>query len=469
MSAGDKQKEFNELLGWHLRRKLRQDEGGACPDANLLAAYQEKSLSAEEAAFCKEHFAACARCREILAALKASEGIPAEEPAPQTGPALGHEQTKKRGRPLWWLAPAGAVAAGLLLWVAVREERNVFKPAVPAVETAENRPQPAPPSASMETRTYPSAPVEKHAPDTLDVAKAPARAEPRAKRPEVDTGYAGSFAGNAAAPEKLRRPDVAAVEKKNYERDKRAAAEVTAQAEGRAETEAFRSGLAKSRAEKPAAPPPPPVEAAEAVSSAPQPATPQAKEEAKVSAPAAVGAARVEESAAPQPAAVLEGKVMKDETAGRAAAPAQAPSAVAGGLLRMREENISAADQMKLPPMTVISAPGGRVEWRAGAMGMIQRSTDGGRNWTPQSSGVSADLLAGSAPNELVCWVVGRQGTILLTTDGRNWTKIPAPVATDFSAIAATNARKATVWSRADRQRYSTEDGGLHWTPAPRE
>lgn len=463
MSAADKQKEFDELLGRHVRRKLGQEEGGACPDANLLAAYQEKSLSAEEAALCKEHFAACARCREILAALEASEGIPAEAPAPRTAPVQGPEQTKKRGRPLWWLAPAGALAAGLLLWVAVREQAGVFRQTAPEVKLAENRPQPAParsgpapPPVSLESRADASAPAARRAPDTLDAAGARAKAAPRAKRLESDSGYAGTLTGNAVAPGELRDANAVPADKKNYAPETRAQAELTTQPEGRAESEALRAGLEKSRAGKPAALPP-------------SPAAVQAMEDAKLSAPAPLSAARVEESAAARPAAALESKVKKDETAGRPAAPAQAPSAVAGGLLQLREEKISVADEMKLTPLTVISAPGGRVQWRAGARGMIERSTDAGRNWTPQSSGVSADLLAGSAPAEQVCWVVGRQGTILLTTDGRNWARIAAPAVADFSGIAASDAGRATVWGAAGGQRYTTEDGGRHWTPAPRE
>ena len=43
-----------------------------CPDAELIAAYNERALGPEEAAQCEEHFVACSRCRKILAVLAAS-------------------------------------------------------------------------------------------------------------------------------------------------------------------------------------------------------------------------------------------------------------------------------------------------------------------------------------------------------------------------------------------------------------
>ena len=73
-----------------------------------------------------------------------------------------------------------------------------------------------------------------------------------------------------------------------------------------------------------------------------------------------------------------------------------------------------------------VSSPGGSVTWIAGKDGAVQRrDADGATRM--QHSGVSTDLIAGSAPSATVCWIVGRSGTIIRTTDGEHWELITAP------------------------------------------
>jgi photosystem II stability/assembly factor-like uncharacterized protein len=98
-----------------------------------------------------------------------------------------------------------------------------------------------------------------------------------------------------------------------------------------------------------------------------------------------------------------------------------------------------------------------------GAGGRVSRSVDGGFSWQPQASGVTADLLAGSAPSPTVCWVVGKSGTVLLTTDGQRWQRRPFPDTVDLVAVMATDVRSATVVTR-DGRRFETPDGGLTWS-----
>ena len=58
-------------MGDALDRLERHDAGG-CPDAELIAAYQEKALQPDEIARWESHFAICGRCRKILAVLAAA-------------------------------------------------------------------------------------------------------------------------------------------------------------------------------------------------------------------------------------------------------------------------------------------------------------------------------------------------------------------------------------------------------------
>ena len=102
------------------------------------------------------------------------------------------------------------------------------------------------------------------------------------------------------------------------------------------------------------------------------------------------------------------------------------------------------------------------VRWRIGAAGLIERSGDAGSSWEPQASGVPTDLTAGACPSPVVCWIVGREGTAILTVDGRTWRPLTFPEPVDLVSVQAVDARAATV-TAADGRLFSTADGGLTW------
>jgi len=112
-------------------------------------------------------------------------------------------------------------------------------------------------------------------------------------------------------------------------------------------------------------------------------------------------------------------------------------------------------------PLEILS-PDRSSRWRPGAGGAVEYSSDGGATWQPLATGVSADLTAGASPSASVCWLVGRAGTVVLSTDGRRWQRVTFPEAADLTAVSATDARTATV-TTADGRRFSTTDGGLTW------
>jgi photosystem II stability/assembly factor-like uncharacterized protein len=94
---------------------------------------------------------------------------------------------------------------------------------------------------------------------------------------------------------------------------------------------------------------------------------------------------------------------------------------------------------------------------------VIFRSTDR-RVWQQQGTGVRSDLLAGEAPSNTVCWVVGRHGTILLTTDGKRWQRIKSPTNADIIGVSALSADVADIVA-ADGSHLSTFDRGSYWMP----
>lgn len=110
-----------------------------------------------------------------------------------------------------------------------------------------------------------------------------------------------------------------------------------------------------------------------------------------------------------------------------------------------------------------ILSPDPNVRWRLRGS-VVERTTDGGVTWVAQEDGVDTELLAGASPARDVAWIVGRRGTILLTTDGTTWERLPFPEnAGDLVAITARDASHATV-TAGDGRTYVTSDGGRTWS-----
>jgi hypothetical protein len=108
-----------------------------------------------------------------------------------------------------------------------------------------------------------------------------------------------------------------------------------------------------------------------------------------------------------------------------------------------------------------VRSPDPARRWRV-IGGRVQRSVDAGSTWADVPADVTAGITAGAAPAATVCWLAGRGGLVLLTTDGSTWQRLPLPEATDLSAIRATDARNATV-TTADGREFATTDGGRTW------
>jgi len=159
----------------------------------------------------------------------------------------------------------------------------------------------------------------------------------------------------------------------------------------------------------------------------------------------------------------LEGAQERQQSApsvvGRATASAPAPAAPAPAEAG-RFEPLQGA--VAVEAQVTISSPGAAFRWRIGSAGSVEFSTDAGTTWELRPTGVEADLTAGTAPGGTVCWVVGRGGTVLLTTDGRQFRRLMFPVAADLAAVQAIDARSATV-TAADGRRFRTMDAGATW------
>ena len=206
-------------------------------------------------------------------------------------------------------------------------------------------------------------------------------------------------------------------------------------------------------------------------------AAPAAADRQLSEAPAAPEAAEPREerarndTAAPQPARgeggasaskeAVTSEVARDKAEGArvqaapsaAAAPAAPPSA--------RFSAAQAPARASITPDIV--SPDPAVRWRI-LGSAVQHSSNGGSTWEAVSTGFPVELTAGAAPAVTVCWLVGRNGVVLLTVDGRTWRRVPFPDTTDLSGVRAVDAggRVAAI-STADGRTLVTTDAGATW------
>jgi hypothetical protein len=400
---------------------------GECPDAAILAAMVEDSLTPAEQSALDAHIVSCGRCQETLAIL--SHELPGQEAEPIAPAETGWFTWVTRPK-LRWLVPISAAATVAVVFFATRPliapEGDV--PAAEVVQMAQAPSAPAEvPADELNARRERSAAI----PGKNEFASAARRADdtkaqagpapaPRDTREAVaDAALAGQLAP-------ARKPVEAAAEMapaRMAPEDKRAQPAAPQAAVPPAEPGIAATGGAATQ-----------LPAADARRAAP---------------PTAGGQTAVAQQAANVP-------VQEDAVRKEAAAERDRAARVAGGTPAKLVRSLEAS------PVTV-REPGGAALWRVGAGGRVSRSVDGGVSWQPQASGVTADLLAGSAPSPTVCWVVGMSGTVLLTTDGQRWQRRPFPDNVDLVAVMATDVRSATVVTR-DGRRFETPDGGRTWS-----
>jgi hypothetical protein len=450
----------------------------ACPDAAMLAAFHERMLSSEEMNVAKGHIATCSQCQEIVALLEATDEIAvdaeaenvlamgeparagsagyqdknlAEAPsamvAGQPAGALKAPRNIPRGRSAvtWrWVAPAGAIAAGLVIWVATHGSKPQTLTPVAKIQVAEERPA----ETATATAPGPTTPTKR-----LDDYRGN---ENRMKRPAEGFGarhapegaLGGMMAGQSGAMQRERRGESSSGAAQSKVAENIAKNDEIPAATAPVPTNAAEEGTYKKSVDSPVMTRntarnslnKEKLEASTEVARREQPGAPSS-EDVKAAAKPSVGAAPHKER--------LLGMASEQVT----------------GIANEEGKNPTSKDSAAYSRL--IPAPGGTVLWRIGRAGKIEQSLDSGMTWSRQSSSVMFDLLAGSAPSEAVCWLVGRRGTILRTTDGGgHWARVGSPIADDVAEIQAVDAMHATVFETNKRASFATSDGGLTWSPA---
>lgn len=492
MAPDERDRMFDKALARHLRSAAPAGEASeissacalqssACPDPETLAAYHERSLLPEQLNSLKEHIVGCANCQTVLAqlemtdqiSLQAAEGeqvLAHAEAAPAaavSNPASASSSEARAGKSRrvlrfrgarWqWLAPAGAIAAGLLVWIALHDNQPLTPPSLNERESkmAKNQaPPPIPSGAIREPQS--SAPAKPGVILTRPQAPAgePAFAEGRAassatKQIQKLGGAAGARSADSKTDEEFRA-------EKDRQRDA-VTDQLTAGRRGDLDDKVLAETLRKK-------------EDASAQSAKVQAETVEVQSAQiqnqnnnyvpqKVAGPSPLNQAQSSAKA-------------KSTTAAAAAAPAPSapppPPAAAGGVVSSNGDTGSLIAARSISNSRLFSSPGSNFFWRVGPSGLIEFSKNGGSSWSRQTSGVLVDLLTGSAPSDQVCWIVGRVGAVLLSTDGgAHWKVVPSPLAEDLGGVRATDALHAIIWNARGTKSFETSDGGLTWKPVP--
>jgi Photosynthesis system II assembly factor YCF48 len=418
-----------------------------CPDAEVLAAYVDRGLAENEAARWETHFATCERCQDVLGALAAS--APAEELQPQLAVAAAASAAQPaqqntaaravnapvvikpvRSKKPFWVMGAAAVAAVFAYFIIFRGSQtptNSQQSSSSQIAT-QNQNQPAAPPSDVANNGY--VPV-------------PQAADSKLPKTNANAGKTSKPLVNLQEATKEPQIPLNPVVSTQIGSEGGSPAQARATKSSSAGSASVAGGVAGGRIVEPSA---------QSVNSS----TASVQIESKV-APAAPNPNAQSAQNRDEAAAASQGQVHNQlsEKRGISGAFKTTPPHDAGS-----PSDLSAV---------LIFSSQGSVAWSVGQNGRIDKSIDSGGTWQHQQSGVTSQLLAGSAPSDVVCWVVGNNSTILRTADGgATWIKVPNPqslngVSVDWVGVFASDALDARINS-VDGKRFSTTDGGQTWT-----
>ena len=388
----------NDVFDRELRRALAAEGGAASGphvDAELAAAWMDRRLDTVAARSIEAHLAGCQECQILMATLARI--------APDVAAAREGIVWWRRFRAGWVVPATVAAAAGLVIWVAVPQQRAASTPAEPLqarVDRGQAIPPPAtPPPAnefapSLEKQTAPLAAAETE-------AKADRRAAPEApmlQKKEADA------------------PPAPALERRERFAD---------------------AAVPAAPAPAPATPPPP-------VAAPRQPESLQETVTVQGQTPI-VDANRV---------------TVAGESAARAnerqdaSAPQRSLRGAVGGTADLRASSA-----------LVVAAPSGARWRRTGTLFEFAPRADAPFSAVPLP--VAADAInAGASPGGTVCWLAGIGGLVLVSLDGSRFARVTAPASVNLVAVVAADARTATV-TASDGRRFRTADQGATWTTVP--
>ena len=167
-----------------------------------------------------------------------------------------------------------------------------------------------------------------------------------------------------------------------------------------------------------------------------------------------------------------------EATSNQPALADQKPSAVpeqtaATGRRDERAAELRRAEPSAPPPLAMaqqerenttveIISPDTTMRWRIVGGARVDRSIDAGISWQTALTSTQGLLAAGHASSPSVSWIVGRGGSVFVTTNGTRFDPVPFPEKADLVSVVAVDDRQARV-TTADGRRFSTSDRGKTW------
>lgn len=531
MALEDRERNFEKAL----ERQLRANAGAGldCPDAETLAAYHDRMLSAQEMVSLKSHIAACPNCQDILATLEVTEAIPVQtkdseksfaDEAP-AGPAAAHaspvisaadrdaaraaksspvrEVVREMPKPksyLRWVAPAGAIAAGLLIWVAINANRPSQKMANQAsapVEVAENRKATEPerepkladrvtePKGSLEETLRAENEVHRQVGGLPETDKE-LRLERSRVSPNSAYQHGPAMTQNQVQNQIQNNGNLDQSEAYEYRMPSPPATQRAISPQKNAPAAA-----AKSQVTAAAAPSPAPVASGSGAGNGVGDAAGERKDQANAatetvevtgSAPAAsfdqkknkVATQETDKLAvnnrSVQETAQLESGV--EANAASVTASKEKQAAEAGRAQLKKEEAVfqaGAGVSVALRDadafwLSVVRTTNAKVFWVISREGEVFRSEDGGKSSRKQEIPAGIKAIAGSATDAKVCWILAEKSIAVRTADGgKHWASVNVSASSVLTTIAAQDAMHAVVSDASGKTSYSTSDGGSTW------
>ena len=420
-------------------------QGEAHPDANLLTAFAERTLTERERASVLKHLGQCAECREVASFIVPADAL-MEKPA--------HGVAGRRWNP-WPVLRWGALAAvlGTVTLVVVlrsgrwQQNQEISKSTTPpnpvgnvtmAPQTVAPLPSVPPPTETAKTKTQADA-LQSYSNSEAELKKA---AGPQQDASLQNPSGRLQAQQHATVMASLRPPPALQTEN---------GPAVSARQEQSQGGKAL-SAVALPAPAPPAAAPAPPLAASdEAEKKGTEPAAaPQVFRSTTQS--IAVSAEPLEPEAA-QPSTA--------KTARRGGASAAMDVAAQTPMLGMDASVRGMKSKANTPA----------VLWNVSSEGKIERSTDRGKSFQPiaVADNVNFQTVA-SAGNDV--WAAGAGGSLFHSVDaGANWTRVTitsgkTTVTETITAILLSTPQHVTVITSSGSQ-WISQDSGQHWQKQP--
>jgi hypothetical protein len=143
---------------------------------------------------------------------------------------------------------------------------------------------------------------------------------------------------------------------------------------------------------------------------------------------------------------------------------ALAPSSVVSefSVPKIMMDGVSAIDVGGAIVDTRATATATASRWRVLANGTVQRSATNDGPWEAVTIDPAAHITTGVAPLPTVCWLVGRSGIVLRTSDAQHFERMPFPATVDLVLIRAQDGTSATI-TATDGRMWTTTDEGKTW------